>query len=315
MSALLLMVSLSGLAPVGAHAGLDAWQKNWRSLPAPEAIDSLPIQVLALIHPPVIVEDGFDGRLLFGRRMGPTEGVWMRTKDTFTVPDVPRALRKIAKVIREKHPGGPDMMIGDISKRGGGRFPPHHSHRSGRDVDLRYYLKEIKAGDHKYHFVTRFNFDVERMWTFLDVVVQEDMADLIYIDFRHQKLLWKYARKEKKIPSKDLLPILSYPRARNHPDALVKHARGHHNHIHIRFKAPEAQARGERWSIEDVDRMQRRLDLVQRGRFELIVRRGDTLGALAEANGVSVKDLRKWNRLSKRSLLRPGKVLKVLATQ
>ncbi len=61
--------------------------------------------------------------------------------------------------------------------------------------------------------------------------------------------------------------------------------------------------------------MQRRLDLVQRGRFELIVRRGDTLGALAEANGVSVKDLRKWNRLSKRSLLRPGKVLKVLATQ
>ncbi len=91
MSALLLMVSLSGLAPVGAHAGLDAWQKNWRSLPAPEAIDSLPIQVLALIHPPVIVEDGFDGRLLFGRRMGPTEGVWMRTKDTLTVPDVPRA--------------------------------------------------------------------------------------------------------------------------------------------------------------------------------------------------------------------------------
>jgi hypothetical protein len=29
------------------------------------------------------------------------------------------------------------IQIGDISRRGGGKFPPHKTHRSGRDVDMR----------------------------------------------------------------------------------------------------------------------------------------------------------------------------------
>ena len=32
--------------------------------------------------------------------------------------------------------GGPKIHVGDLSLRGGGHFPPHLSHRSGRDVDV-----------------------------------------------------------------------------------------------------------------------------------------------------------------------------------
>lgn len=37
------------------------------------------------------------------------------------------------------------MGVGDISKRGGGRIPPHESHRNGRDVDLRLLNKSGEA--------------------------------------------------------------------------------------------------------------------------------------------------------------------------
>ena len=47
-----------------------------------------------------------------------------------------RAVMAIAEAWSQRHPT-PRLQIGDISRRRGGRFPPHGSHRLGVDVDVR----------------------------------------------------------------------------------------------------------------------------------------------------------------------------------
>ncbi|MDX2055969.1 MAG: penicillin-insensitive murein endopeptidase [Polyangiaceae bacterium] len=55
-------------------------------------------------------------------------------------PRLVTALREVAKNIVQAHPG-PPLVIGDLGAEFGGRIPRHNSHRSGRDVDLLWFLK------------------------------------------------------------------------------------------------------------------------------------------------------------------------------
>jgi peptidoglycan hydrolase-like protein with peptidoglycan-binding domain len=48
-----------------------------------------------------------------------------------------QSLIKIGEEWAKRFPNAPRIGIGDISKRGGGEFPPHKSHRTGVDVDIR----------------------------------------------------------------------------------------------------------------------------------------------------------------------------------
>jgi len=47
-------------------------------------------------------------------------------------------LRQVLRTFHERHPSRARIGIGDISRRGGGPFPGHASHRRGVDVDLYY---------------------------------------------------------------------------------------------------------------------------------------------------------------------------------
>jgi Penicillin-insensitive murein endopeptidase len=55
----------------------------------------------------------------------------------FAHADAIRAVRAIGLAWARAHPSGPRIAVGDISRQGGGQFPPHSSHRGGLDVDLR----------------------------------------------------------------------------------------------------------------------------------------------------------------------------------
>jgi penicillin-insensitive murein DD-endopeptidase len=55
-------------------------------------------------------------------------------------PRLIRALVGAAARVSEAMPGGAPLLIGDISSRHGGKIPGHRSHRTGRDVDLLYYV-------------------------------------------------------------------------------------------------------------------------------------------------------------------------------
>jgi penicillin-insensitive murein endopeptidase len=56
------------------------------------------------------------------------------------LPRLVRAIESSAAEVDRKFPGGAALVVGDLSARHGGKIVGHNSHRSGRDVDLLYYV-------------------------------------------------------------------------------------------------------------------------------------------------------------------------------
>jgi penicillin-insensitive murein endopeptidase len=56
------------------------------------------------------------------------------------MPRLVRAIEASAAEVEQKLPGGAPLVVGDLSARRGGKIVGHNSHRSGRDVDLLYYV-------------------------------------------------------------------------------------------------------------------------------------------------------------------------------
>lgn len=95
------------------------------------------------------------------------------------------------------------LQIGDISRKGGGTFPPHASHRKGVDADFRPIRKDnrmdpISVGEVAY--------DSIRTEEFVKLVLIRHPNATIF--FNDQRLINK---------------------------GLTKSAVGHHNHLHVRF--------------------------------------------------------------------------------
>lgn len=288
-----------------AHAAVQAL---WST-----ALGGLPPPVVERLHPAASVGPAAFGRLLFGAPFEGGEGIYVRVpaRHACAVPEVAHALRFLAARVRQEHPGGPDMVVSDISRCGGGRFPPHRTHQSGRDVDMRYFQHGLPDLFYDYIFVDDDNFDVARVWTLVETINDHQLAQVVYMDVRHQKALHAYALTQRGYTREALKPILSWPRARRHLESLVQHVPGHHNHLHIRFHAPLAQAVGRLFTTRTAHALRQAMEVQRTGKLDHVVRRGETLGSIAEAHRVGLDQLMAWNQLNPRSVLRPGDVVEV----
>jgi penicillin-insensitive murein DD-endopeptidase len=55
-------------------------------------------------------------------------------------PSLVSAVQVAAERVQQALPGGGPLVVGDLSARGGGKVTRHATHRSGRDVDLLWYV-------------------------------------------------------------------------------------------------------------------------------------------------------------------------------
>lgn len=55
-------------------------------------------------------------------------------------PELVVAVQHAARRVQEELPGGAPLLVGDLSAQFGGKISRHHSHRTGRDVDLLWYV-------------------------------------------------------------------------------------------------------------------------------------------------------------------------------
>jgi penicillin-insensitive murein endopeptidase len=202
---------------------------------------------------------------------------------TETLTYLTAALRKV----HETMPGTPPLHLGDISAERGGPLAPHVSHQSGRDVDLGYfYLKNERW----YRRGTAQNLDIPKNWAFVRALVTETDVELILIDHSIQALLREHALRRGDDPR--WVKSLFSGDGADRP--IIRHARGHATHLHVRFFNPVAQETARRSYPA----------LVAKGIVPPVqsflshrARRGDTLGKLSKKYGVSVPALRRANRL------------------
>jgi penicillin-insensitive murein endopeptidase len=193
----------------------------------------------------------------------------------------------------------PKMYIGHISGRRGGHLSPHVSHQAGRDVDVSYYL----LGNHAWYArATANNLDRARTWAFVRALITDTDVELILIDSSVQRLLKDHAIAIGE-PREWLDEVFQIGSKTARP--MVRHAKGHATHIHVRFYSPQAQELGRRafpLMVKLGQLKQRSLDdqrqqTLAAGFITHRARSGDTLGSLSRRYGVSVESIQRANNL------------------
>jgi peptidoglycan hydrolase-like protein with peptidoglycan-binding domain len=115
-----------------------------------------------------------------------------------------RHVQELGELWSTKHPSRP-IAIGDISRRGGGPFPPHATHKDGLDVDMR---PLTNNGVNEPTNIGAANFSHE---------ATRELIILIRENFHIEKVFFN-----------DPLTI---------SEGLTKPAKGHENHVHVRFRS------------------------------------------------------------------------------
>jgi murein endopeptidase len=149
--------------------------------------------------------------------------------------DTIRLIQTAVSNYRKVWRSSPMIHIGDISKKGGGSFPPHNSHQHGRDVDIGYVLTGSAADEIKFTSANSKNLDVARTWDLISAFLDTDKVKYIFMDYSIQKLLYEHA--QSKGVSRDTLDeLFQYPRSKNRGHGIIRHSSGHVNHFHVRFR-------------------------------------------------------------------------------
>lgn len=134
-----------------------------------------------------------------------------------------------------------ELVIGDLSQHTGGRYGPHRSHQSGRDVDLwlpvlggRYRRGCVRCGTDLCRPSPR-EVDWPATWQLVQALASRDAAQDIFLDWSLQPAL-RAAALQQGTPAAQLERQIQHPvRGRA---ALVKHAAAHIHHMHVRFRCP-----------------------------------------------------------------------------
>ncbi|MEW5743241.1 MAG: penicillin-insensitive murein endopeptidase [Myxococcota bacterium] len=206
------------------------------------------------------------------------------------------ALKLVARRVRDTFPTAPPLRVNHIGKKDGGYLRPHQSHQSGRDVDLGFYYQpgvDLQALKKR----REHSIDLGANWALIRALATEVDVQFILVDRRVQKVLYEYALSIGE--DKAWLDSLFNAGA----DSLVRHARRHRDHFHVRFFAPRSQELGRR--VQPI--------LAKRPEENLVIHRvkkGDTLGHLAVHYGSTVRLIQKANGLTG-TMLRVGRTLNV----
>ncbi len=256
-------------------------ERRWTE--APESLGSISV---GFVH---------SGRLINSIRFPESED-WLvvSPEKAWTTKETADALTRVIHELRARYPEAPLLRVNQLSGKDGGYLRPHRSHQNGRDVDLGFYYpggNVVRARAREKYIDPAMN------WALLRALVTLTDVQLILVDRRVQKVLYEHALKigEDKAWLDSLFHVGE--------GSIIKHARGHRDHFHVRFFNPRAQELGRR--IAPLLALQPEHNIAMHR-----VRRGDTLGALALRYNSTVTMIRNANGI-RGSLLRIGQMLSV----
>lgn len=147
--------------------------------------------------------------------------------------DTVEMLRLAFRRVALSFPNTAPFVVGDISRKRGGRFHPHVSHKNGLDIDLSFAAKDNEHRE-RFQVVTRETMDAEKTWEFMRAILENGHTEYIFADHRLQRKLYAQALAAGLSPA-HLEEVFQYPSSRHTKRGIIRHARGHRNHMHVRF--------------------------------------------------------------------------------
>ncbi|UQA59716.1 penicillin-insensitive murein endopeptidase [Polyangium aurulentum] len=161
------------------------------------------------------------------------------------LPALVRAIDRSAKNVNKKYPGAV-LGVGDLSRRGGGDISRHHSHESGRDADLGFYVLDEQDKQVERHGFVKVNakleatevpgarFDVPRNWLFLQTLLldREARVSHVFVAEPIKQALLAHARQRgvSRAVLTRAAQVMMQPTA----------APPHDDHFHVRISCPSS---------------------------------------------------------------------------
>lgn len=139
-----------------------------------------------------------------------------------------RSIERVVAEVRCRYPDTPPLAVGNVSRREGGWLRSHRSHQSGLDVDLGFYYRH---GYDWYLEATEDNLDRERTWALIDALVAMGNVQYVFVDRRIEAWLEETAVRAGLDEARRVAIFEGTPTE----PAIVLHARGHDDHLHVRF--------------------------------------------------------------------------------
>ncbi|MGM0576589.1 MAG: penicillin-insensitive murein endopeptidase [Myxococcota bacterium] len=181
-----------------------------------------------------------DGRLEHGVPL-PRKGTgFVRyARDTqYGTDETVAIIRWVAAHLVAAYPGTAPMLVGDISREGGGRLHPHSSHQTGRDVDIGFFEESNDARSWFNGRLEPEEIDFDKTWFVMERLLLTGRVEYIFVEDDLLPHLVEAARDygwtDEAIDRAFLLPEESGYRG------IIRHAGGHDSHFHVRFRCPPA---------------------------------------------------------------------------
>ncbi len=242
------------------------------------------------------------GYLVNGVALKDSPRIKSRPKRNLGTPEMVGAIERGVDAVHKAFKKTQRLAVGDLSRQGGGPFRPHVSHQSGRDADIAYYTRDGQD-QAALRRVTRRTIDAGRTFTLIQSWLAAGAVEYVFVDYRLQQPLYEYARDVAKVPAAQLEAWFQYPRGKRARNGVIRHLRGHADHMHVRFWAPRSKSAARAYIAKYGTGVLKPLPVYRK------VKRGDSLWKLARRHKTTVKNLRKWNHMRRRSLLKPGQKL------
>ena len=135
---------------------------------------------------------------------------------------------------------GSKVVVGDLSKKRGGRFPPHKGHKGGLDADIGLFLVD-QPFTVKFKNAAPDTIDLERTWFLVRTLLETGRVERLLLDWGLQRLLYRHAQ-SLETPPELLKEYFQYPAKRWEKKGVIRHYKGHKNHLHVRFLEPVEEA-------------------------------------------------------------------------
>ena len=147
-------------------------------------------------------------------------------------------LQDVATRIAFEIPHADPLLVGDVSKRGGGRLAGHVTHHLGMDADIGLFTGEGEQPLGGFMDVHPNRLDLESNWALVRALLDTERVAYILLDQRHIDRLSTYARDELGLDDSTLDRMFPSPRARVPWDrfGVVRHAPNHSSHLHVRVQ-------------------------------------------------------------------------------
>ena len=191
-----------------------------------------------------------EGRLDGGKRL--PQAPYMRVVPFYAesaarwgMPTLVSLIDRAARRVARQYPDAV-LSVGDLSRREGGELLRHHSHESGRDADLGFYVRNGKNKQLLHDRFVTFSargpaadvqgavFDDARNWALVEALVEDATARISYIfvasHIRARLLRYADAHGVSRDVRRRAADLMTQPRTAAHDD-----------HFHIRIACPTEQ--------------------------------------------------------------------------